>query len=132
MCTHRPSVPKPRALAEAQGGGGHLDELLGDAAVAPAVGVGVAAGDLFVACLAGVLGDVRRDLSGVQLAAVLGAGQDAGVQLLAEANVDRLAVAGITVEAGTAGGLADRVAQLLGRDCRRRARWRGPRRRRGG
>jgi hypothetical protein len=61
-----------------------------------------------------VLGDVRCDLSGVQLATVLGAGQDAGVQLLAEANVDRLAVAGIALEAGSSGGLADRVAQLLG------------------
>jgi hypothetical protein len=90
--------------------------LLGDPAVAPAVGVGVAGGDLLVACLAGVLGDVRRDLSGVQLATVLGAGQDARVQLIAEAHVDGLAVAGIALEAGAAGGLADRVAQLLGRD----------------
>jgi hypothetical protein len=67
--------PQPTALAEPQGGGGHLDELLGYAAFTPAVRVAVAAGDLLVTCLAGVLGDVRCDLSGVQLAAVLGAGQ---------------------------------------------------------
>jgi hypothetical protein len=79
------------------------------AAVTPAVGVGVAGGDLLVACLAGVLGDVRCDLTGVQLAAVFGAGQDPRMQLLAEANVDRLAVAGITVEASAPGGLAYRV-----------------------
>jgi hypothetical protein len=62
-----------------------------------------------VTSLAGVFGDVRRDLFGTQFPGVV-AGQDAGVQLLAEANVDRLAVAGITVEAGSAGGLAERVA----------------------
>jgi len=101
---------------EAQRGGGHLHELLGHAAVTPPAEVCVAAGELFVACLAGVLGDVRRDLSGIQLAAVFGAGQDAGVQLLAETNVGCLAVAGITVQSGTDGGLTDRVAQLLRRD----------------
>lgn len=60
--------------------------------------------------LARVLGDVRCDLPGVQLDAVLGAGQDAGVQLLAEADRGRLAVAGIAVEARAAGGVADGVA----------------------
>ena len=46
---------------EAQGGRGHLHELLGRAAGTPAVGVRVAGGDLLVACLAVALGDVRRD-----------------------------------------------------------------------
>ena len=68
-----------------------------------------------MACLAGVLGHVPGDLAGAQLAAVFGAGQDAGAQLLAEADVDGLAVASIAIQAGAAGGLADRVAQLLGR-----------------
>ena len=60
-----------------------------------------------MACFAGVLGDVRCDLAGAQLAVVFAAGQDAGVQLLAEPNVDRLAVAGITSQVGAVGRLAD-------------------------
>jgi hypothetical protein len=70
-----PEASQSGAFGEAQGSVGRLDELLGDGAVAPAVGDGVAGGDLFVACLAGVLGDVRCDLPGVQLAVVLGAGR---------------------------------------------------------
>jgi hypothetical protein len=54
-------------------------------------------------------------LLGVQFAVAV-AGQDAGVQLLAEAQLDGVAVAVITVEAGIGGGLADRVAQFLGGD----------------
>jgi hypothetical protein len=69
-----------------------------------------------VAGLAGVFGHVRGDLPGFQLAAVLRARQHAGVQLLTEADRGRLAVAGIPVEACSAGGLTDRLAQLLGRD----------------
>jgi hypothetical protein len=72
---HPPTkLPQPRALADVEDGGGDLDELFEDAAVTSAVGIDVAAGDLLVARLAGVLGHVRRDLPGVQLAAVLGAG----------------------------------------------------------
>jgi hypothetical protein len=47
---------------------------------------------------------------------VLVAGEDAGVQLLAEVDVDRRAVAGITIEAGIGRSFPDRVAQLFGRD----------------
>jgi hypothetical protein len=56
---------------------------------------------------------------GVHLATILGAGQDAGVQLLAEAHVDGFVVAGIALQAGAPGGLADRLAELLGRRPRR-------------
>ena len=77
---HPPSkLSQPGPFAEPQRGRGHLDELFGDAALTPQLGVAVAGGDLFVACFAGVLGDVRRDLAGAQLAAVFGAGQDAGM-----------------------------------------------------
>jgi hypothetical protein len=41
--------------------------------------------------------------------AVFGADQDAGVQLITEAHVDRLAVAGIALHAGSP-GLVDRIA----------------------
>jgi hypothetical protein len=50
------------------------------------------------------------------------------VPLLAEANVDGLAVASIVLQAGTAGGVEDRVAQVLRGDPRRRAPWRDRRR----
>jgi hypothetical protein len=35
-----------------------------------------------------------------------------GAQLIAEAHVDRVAVAGIALQAGSPGGLADRIAEL--------------------
>jgi hypothetical protein len=58
---------------------------------------------------------------GVELSAVFGAGQGARVQLLAEANLGRLTVAGIALEAGSTGGLTDRVAAPRA-GSRRRAR----------
>ncbi len=50
------------------------------------------------------------------------------MRLLAEVHVDRLASADITIQAGPAGGLADRIAQLRRRHTDA-GRWRGSRQR---